>query len=41
MAGYTVQLRTTLDGDHIVIATANSHSIPVTRAITATVTDLL
>jgi hypothetical protein len=41
MAGYTVQLRTTLDGEHTVIAAANSHSIPVTRAIAATVQDLL
>jgi D-alanyl-D-alanine carboxypeptidase len=41
MAGYTVQLRTALDGEHTVIAAANSHSIPVTRAIAATVQDLL
>jgi D-alanyl-D-alanine carboxypeptidase len=41
MAGYTVQLRATRDGEHIVIAAANSHSIPVTRAIAATVQDLL
>jgi D-alanyl-D-alanine carboxypeptidase len=41
MAGYTVQLRTTLDGEHTVIAAANSHSIPVTRAIAAAVQDLL
>jgi D-alanyl-D-alanine carboxypeptidase len=40
MAGYTVQLRATRDGEHIVIAAANSHSIPVLRAITATVHDL-
>ena len=40
MAGYTVQLRATRDGEHIVIAAANSHSIPVTRAIAATVQDL-
>jgi D-alanyl-D-alanine carboxypeptidase len=40
MAGYTVQLRTTLDGEHVVIAAANSHSIPVMRAIAATVQDL-
>jgi len=37
MAGYTVQLRATRDGEHIVIAAANSHSIPVMRAIAATV----
>jgi D-alanyl-D-alanine carboxypeptidase len=37
MAGYTVQLRATRDGEHIVIAAANSHSLPVMRAITATV----
>jgi CubicO group peptidase (beta-lactamase class C family) len=41
MAGYTVQLRTTRDGELTVIAAANSHSIPVTRAIAATVQDLL
>jgi D-alanyl-D-alanine carboxypeptidase len=40
MAGYTVQLRATRDGEHIVIAAANSHSIPVMRAIAATVQDL-
>jgi len=40
MAGYTVQLRATRDGEHIVIAAANSHSIPVMRAIGATVRDL-
>ena len=40
MAGYTVQLRATRDGEHIVIAAANSHSIPVMRAIAATVEDL-
>jgi D-alanyl-D-alanine carboxypeptidase len=40
MAGYTVQLRATRDGEHIVIATANSHNIPVMRAIAATVQDL-
>src|SRR5712691_119817 len=40
IAGYTVQLRTTPDGEHIVIAAANSHSIPVMRAIAATVQDL-
>jgi D-alanyl-D-alanine carboxypeptidase len=40
MAGYTVQLRATLNGEHIVIAAANSHSIPVMRAIAATVQDL-
>ena len=41
MAGYTVQLRMARDGEHTVIAAANSHSIPVTRAIAATVQDLL
>lgn len=41
MAGYTVQLRIARDGEHTVIAAANSHSIPVTRAIAATVQDLL
>jgi D-alanyl-D-alanine carboxypeptidase len=40
MAGYTVQLRATRDGEHIVIAAANSHSIPVMRAIAATVHDV-
>src|SRR6266576_2276302 len=40
MAGYTVQLRATRDGEHIVIAAANSHSIPVLRAIAATVHDV-
>jgi D-alanyl-D-alanine carboxypeptidase len=40
MAGYTVQLRATRDGEHIVIAAANSHSIPVMRAIAAMVQDL-
>jgi D-alanyl-D-alanine carboxypeptidase len=40
MAGYTVQLRATGNGEHIVIAAANSHSIPVLRAIAATVQDL-
>jgi hypothetical protein len=40
MAGSTVQLRATRDGEHVVIATANSHSIPVMRAIAATVQDL-
>ena len=40
MAGYTVQLRATRNSEHIVIAAANSHSIPVMRAIGATVRDL-
>jgi D-alanyl-D-alanine carboxypeptidase len=40
MAGYTVQLRATRDGEHIVIAAANSHSFPVMRATAATVQDL-
>jgi len=40
MAGYTVQLRATRGGEHIVIAAANSHSIPVLRAIAATVHDV-
>jgi hypothetical protein len=40
MAGYTAQLRATRDGEHIVIAAANSHSIPVMRAIAATVREL-
>jgi hypothetical protein len=41
MAGYTMQLRTTRDGERIVIAAANSHSIPVMRAAAATVEGLL
>jgi D-alanyl-D-alanine carboxypeptidase len=41
MAGYTMQLRTTQNGERIVIAAANSHSIPVMRATTATVEGLL
>jgi hypothetical protein len=41
MAGYTVQLRATRDGEHIVIAAANSHSIPVIGAIAATVEGIL
>lgn len=40
MAGYTVQLRANRDGEHVVIAAANSHSIPVMRAIGATVQEL-
>jgi D-alanyl-D-alanine carboxypeptidase len=40
MAGYTVQLRATRDGEHMVIVAANSHSFPVMRAIAATVQDL-
>lgn len=40
MAGYAVQLRATRDGEHIVIAAANSHSIPVMRTISATVHDV-
>jgi D-alanyl-D-alanine carboxypeptidase len=40
MAGYTVQLRATRDGQHIVIAAANSHSFPVMHAIAVTVQDL-
>jgi D-alanyl-D-alanine carboxypeptidase len=40
MAGYTVQLRATRDGEHIVIAAANSHSIPVLRAVATTVAEL-
>ena len=40
MAGYTVQLRATRDGEHMVIAAANSHSIPVMRTIAATVHDV-
>jgi D-alanyl-D-alanine carboxypeptidase len=40
MAGYTVQLRATRDGEHVVIAAANSHSIPVLRAVAATVQEL-
>ena len=40
MAGYTVQLRASRDGDHVVIAVANSHSIPVIRAVAAAVHDL-
>lgn len=41
MAGYTVQLRASRDGDRVVIAAANSHSIPVLRAIHATVAELV
>jgi len=37
MAGYTVQLRATRDGDHVVIAVANSHSFPVIRAVVTAV----
>jgi hypothetical protein len=40
MAGYTVQLRATREADHVVIAVANSHSLPVIRAVVATVNDL-
>jgi len=40
MAGYTVQLRATRDGEHIVIAVANSHSFPVIRAVVGTVQEL-
>ena len=40
MAGYTVQLRATREADHIVIAVANSQSLPVIRAVVATVNDL-
>jgi D-alanyl-D-alanine carboxypeptidase len=39
MAGYTVQLCASRDGEHILIAAANSHSIPVMRAMTAAVND--
>jgi D-alanyl-D-alanine carboxypeptidase len=41
MPGYTMQLRATRDGERIVIAAANSHSIPVMRATVATVEGLL
>jgi D-alanyl-D-alanine carboxypeptidase len=40
MAGYTVQLRATSSGDHVVIALANSHSFPVIRAVVAAVQEL-
>jgi D-alanyl-D-alanine carboxypeptidase len=40
MAGYTVQLRATREGEHIAIAAANSHSLPVMRAIAATAQEL-
>jgi D-alanyl-D-alanine carboxypeptidase len=40
MAGYTVQLRATRDGEHVVIAGANSHSFPVIRAVVTAVQDL-
>lgn len=41
MAGYTVQLRATRHGEHVVIAIANSHSFPVIRAVATTVQELL
>ena len=40
MAGYSVQLRATRDGDHVVIAVANSHSFPVIRAVVTAVQEL-
>lgn len=40
MAGYTVQLRATRDGEHVVIAVANSHSFAVIRAVVTTVQEL-
>jgi D-alanyl-D-alanine carboxypeptidase len=40
MAGYTIQLRATRDGNHMVIAIANSHSFPVIRAVVGVVNDL-
>jgi CubicO group peptidase (beta-lactamase class C family) len=40
MAGYTVQLRATRDGDHVVIAVANSHSFRVIHAVVAAVQEL-
>ncbi|HEY8777315.1 MAG TPA: serine hydrolase domain-containing protein [Gaiellaceae bacterium] len=40
MAGYTVQLRATRDGQHVVIAVANSHSFPVIRAVVTAVQEL-
>jgi D-alanyl-D-alanine carboxypeptidase len=40
MAGYTVQLRANREGEHIVIAVANSHSFPVIRAVVTTVEEL-
>lgn len=40
MAGYTVQLRATRDGEHVVIAAANSHSFPVIGAVVTTVQEL-
>jgi D-alanyl-D-alanine carboxypeptidase len=33
MAGYSIQLRASKTGDHIVMAFANSHSFPVLRAV--------
>jgi D-alanyl-D-alanine carboxypeptidase len=40
MAGYTIQVRATSDGEHVVIAVANSHSLPVIRAVVTTVQEL-
>jgi D-alanyl-D-alanine carboxypeptidase len=40
MAGYTVQLRATRDGEHVVIAVANSHSFPVIHAVVTAVEEL-
>jgi CubicO group peptidase (beta-lactamase class C family)/ubiquinone/menaquinone biosynthesis C-methylase UbiE len=41
MAGYTIQLRATRDGERVVIAAANSHSFPVIRAVVTAVQSLL
>jgi D-alanyl-D-alanine carboxypeptidase len=40
MAGYTVQLRATRDGDHVAIAVANSHTFPVIRAVVSAVNEI-
>jgi D-alanyl-D-alanine carboxypeptidase len=40
MAGYTIQLRATRDGEHVAIAVANSHSFPVIRAVVSAVQEL-
>lgn len=40
MAGYMIQLRASRDGGHIAIAATNSHSIPVLRALHASIGEL-
>jgi D-alanyl-D-alanine carboxypeptidase len=40
MAGYTTQVWATRDGEHVIVVAANSHSLPVSRAIVATATEL-